>query len=242
MKLLFRRDKEFCLLLYGLLGFVPGRTYLYRKALTHSSLVTGPKRKLACNERLEFLGDAVLCAVTTDYIYKKYGRESEGFLSKARSRVVCRENLNTLAIKIGLDRLVHAGDVFHSHNSNVYGNAFEALIGAIYLDKGFEGCSRFILDKVYNPHLDIDVIAKSDNNYKSKLIEWSQKEHREILFSLCSEERRGDSQFFVSEVFVDGVLCGRGEGFSKRESQQCAAKKALQQIMCNAPDIVSVLR
>lgn len=234
IKLLFRKDKEFCLLLYNLLDFLPDRTYLYRRALTHSSIVSGHKRKLDCNERLEFLGDAVLGAVTTDYVYKKYGREHEGFLSKTRSRVVCRENLNILAINIGLDKLVNVGEIPYSHNNYIYGNAFEALIGAIYIDKGFEQCRKFIIEKVYIPFLDIEAIAKSDNNYKSRLIEWSQKEHREVVFSLQSEDLRSEGAFFVSNVFVDGVLFGCGEGFSKRESQQNAAKKALQQIMCNA--------
>lgn len=230
MKLLFRKDREFCLLLYDLLGFVPKRVNLYRMALTHSSLISGHNRKLYSNERLEFLGDAVLSAVTADYLYRRYRKEREGFLSKSRSRVVCRESLNNLALEIGLDKLVHVGDISHSHNSYIYGNAFEAVVGAIYLDKGYEHCCKFLLEKVFINSLDIDSIVKSDKNYKSRLIEWSQKEHRDVSFSLLSEEQRNDGYFFISEVLVDGEILGRGEGFSKRESQQYAAKMALRHI------------
>ena len=204
---------------------------VYRIALTHSSLISGHNRQLYSNERLEFLGDAVLGSVTADYLYKRYRKEREGFLSKSRSRVVCRESLNALALEIGLDKLVHVGDIVLSHNSYIYGNAFEALVGAIYIDKGYEQCRRFLLNKVFDKVLDIESVVKSDKNYKSRLIEWSQKERHEVLFQLLSEEQRHDGLYFISEVVVDGKPMGRGEGFSKRESQQCAAKNALQQIV-----------
>lgn len=238
MKLLFRKDKEFCLLLYRMLGFMPNNLHLYRKALTHSSLITGHKHKLSNNERLEFLGDAVLSAVTSDYLYLNYSREREGFLSKSRSRLVCRENLNALAFEIGLEKLVHIGDIAHNHNNYIYGNAFEALIGAVYLDKGYETCRRFILERVFSCLPDMESVICQDKNYKSRLIEWSQKERRVVTFSLLSEERRTDGCYFVSEVLVDGEVAGLGEGFSKRESEQQAAMQALEQLNENVFETV----
>lgn len=217
---------------YSLLGFVPRDIKHYKKAITHSSQAVGSKRKLACNERLEFLGDAVLTSVASDYLYKKFGKEREGFLSKARSRLVCRESLNDIALKIGLDKIVRVSELGNQHNSYVYGNAFEALIGAIYIDRGYKYCRTFLFEKVFDAIADIESLLVSDNNFKSRIIEWSQKEHRQVSFVLCSEEIRHNGPYFISEVYIDGVVMGRGEGFSKRESQQRAAQEAIERMKC----------
>lgn len=224
------KDRESYSLLYEILGFLPGSLQPYKMALTHSSLVMSHKKKLHCNERLEFLGDAVLGSITADYLYKRFRKEREGFLSKSRSNLVCRENLNAVAIGIGLDKLVHASDLPQQHNNYIYGNALEALVGAIYIDKGYDCCRRFILEKVFIGMPDMDAVAKNDKNHKSRLIEWAQKERRTVDFVLVSEENRIDGCYFVSEVVVDGDVYGRGEGFSKRESQQHAACEALCRI------------
>lgn len=213
-------------MLYSILGYVPKDMSLYRMAMTHSSSSSGA-RKIACNERLEFLGDAVLSSVISDYLYSSFSKEREGFLSKSRSNLVCRETLNELAVGIGLDRFLVVCGQQHLHNNYVYGNALEALIGAIYIDRGYKQCRRFLLDRVFSRHLDIEAVVKSDKNYKSRLIEWSQKNHRKVEFRLVSEELRKDGAFFVSEVYVDDELCGTGDGFSKRESQQKAARQAI---------------
>lgn len=215
------------MLLYSILGFVPGNVRLYKTAMTHSSSATG-NRKLACNERLEFLGDAVLSSVTADFLYSKFRREREGFLSKSRSNLVCRERLNELALEIGLDKFVTACGLPRQHNSYVYGNALEALIGAIYVDKGYKYCRRFLLNKVFSRLSDIDAVVKSDKNYKSRLIEWCQKNHKEADFRIVFEEIRKDGAYFVCELFVDGGSCGNGEGYSKREAQQKAARQAIE--------------
>ncbi len=196
-------------------------------ALTHSSQLFGTGRKLVCNERLEFLGDAVLSSVISDYLYSKFRKEREGFLSKSRSNLVCRERLNELALEIGLDRFVRANNTENHHNSYIYGNALEALIGAIYIDKGYKYCRAFLLERAFSKQ-DIDALARNDKNYKSRIIEWAQKGHRKIIFNLVSEEQRKDGAYFVSEVLIDGECYGRGEGFSKRESQQKAAFEALK--------------
>ena len=198
-------------------------------AMTHSSSATG-SRKLACNERLEFLGDAVLSSVTADFLYSRFRREREGFLSKSRSNLVCRERLNELAIEIGIDKFVSACDLPHQHNSYIYGNALEALIGAIYVDKGYKYCRRFLLDRVFSRLTDIEAVVKSDKNYKSRLIEWSQKNHREVEFCIVSEELRKDGAYFVCDVCVDGEVCGHGEGYSKREAQQKAARLSIEKL------------
>lgn len=230
IRLLFRKDKESYSLLYSLLGFWPRNIKPYKMALTHSSCATG-KRKLTCNERLEFLGDAVLSSVAADYLYHRFGREREGFLSKSRSRLVCRESLNDIAVKIGLDKIVEVSELGHQHNSYVFGNAFEALVGAIYIDRGYDYCRLFLLERVFGAIPDVESIIVSDNNFKSRLIEWSQKEHRQVSFVLCSEEQRSDGPYFISEVLVDGEIKGHGEGFSKRESQQRAAQEALGYVL-----------
>lgn len=198
--------------------------------MTHSSQVSGSGRKLVCNERLEFLGDAVLSSVTADYLYSNFQKEREGFLSKSRSNLVCRERLNELALEIGLDRFVHACGAENHHNNYIYGNALEALIGAIYIDKGYKYCRSFLIERVFAKLDNMDTVLRSDKNYKSRIIEWAQKTHRVVVFNTICEEQRKDGVFFVSEVLVDGEPCGTGEGFSKRESQQNAARIALETI------------
>lgn len=230
IRLLSYKDRESYLLLYSILGYVPNDIRLYRMAMTHSSSFTSGSKKLACNERLEFLGDAVLSSVISDYLYSNFSKEREGFLSKSRSNLVCRETLNELAIEIGLDRFIEICDLPHQHNNYVYGNALEALIGAIYIDKGYKQCRRFLLDRVFSRHLDIEAVVRLDKNYKSRLIEWGQKSRHNVEFRLVSEELRKDGAFFTSEAYVDDVLYGTGDGFSKRESQQKAARQALSKI------------
>ena len=199
-------------------------------AMTHSSSSLSGSKKLGCNERLEFLGDAVLSSVISDYLYSNFKKEREGFLSKSRSNLVCRETLNELALGIGLDRFLTACGLPAQHNNYVYGNALEALIGAIYIDRGYKQCRRFLLDRVFSRHLDIESVVVADKNYKCRLIEWTQKTHKAIEFKLVGEELRKEGAYFVSEVYVDGEYCGTGDGFSKRESQQKAARQALEKL------------
>ena len=226
IRLLSCKDRESYLLLYSILGYVPGNINLYRMAMTHSSSTTGGK-KLHCNERLEFLGDAVLSSITADFLFSNFKKEREGFLTKSRSNLVCRQSLNELAIEIGLDKFVTACGLPQQHNNYVYGNALEALIGAIYLDKGYKQCRRFMLDRVFARLDNIDSVVRTDKNYKSRLIEWAQKNHRVVEFRLVREELLKEGPFFVTDVVVDDAMCGTGTGFSKRESQQKAAKQAI---------------
>ncbi len=231
IRLLFCKEKESYYALYSILGFVPSSLEPYRKALTHSSSThSSAKKMVASNERLEFLGDAVLSSVVSDYLYFRFRHEREGFLTKSRSNIVCRNSLNRLSVELGLDKLLRTDGVELKYKNDIYGNAFEAFVGAIYIDKGYDACRTFLLERVIPIAGDIEQLAKFDNNYKSRLVEWGQKQHKEIIFNLVSEEMRKKGPFFVSEVLVDGEHCGSGSGYSKRMSQQQAAKEALEKI------------
>ena len=211
-------------MLYSILGFVPNNISLYKMAMTHSSSASG-SRKLGCNERLEFLGDAVLSSVTADFLYSNFRKEREGFLTKSRSNLVCRERLNELALEIGLDRFISSCGLQQQHNSYIYGNALEALIGAIYIDKGYSQCRRFLLDRVFSRLNDIEQIVKSDKNYKSRLIEWGQKNHHVVVFRTKGTAMgAGATRSFRCTVLIDNLEVGHGMGSSKKEAEQHAAQ------------------
>lgn len=236
LSLLFRRkDKETYRILYNILGFLPRNLSLYRIALTHSSHSSrSGKKSYMCNERLEFLGDAIIDAVVSDLLYSRYEKEREGFLTKSRSGLVCRETLNDVALKIGLDKLVVAHNTGRQHNSYIFGNAFEAFVGAIYVDRGYKMCKKFLLNRVFGKVVDIEKNIDSNINFKSLLIETSQKRRFSVEFTLVEEKNSAEGQHFTSEVYVCDKLFGVGCGFSKRESQQHAAKEALDKIkMCD---------
>ena len=240
LSLLFRRkDKETYRILYKVLGFLPKDLSLYQTALTHSSHgQRAGKKNFMCNERLEFLGDAIIDAVVSDILYSRYNKEREGFLTKSRSSLVCRETLNAVALELGLDKLVVSHNTGRQHNSHIYGNAFEAFVGAIYVDRGYGMCKRFLLRRVFGKVVDIEKIIGTNTNYKSRLIEISQKRHIPVEFRLVEERNDAGGQFFASEVYVCDKLFGAGSGFSKRESQQNAAKEALDKIkMCDKEKI-----
>ncbi len=232
LSLLFRRkDKETYRMLYSILGFLPKDLSLYTTALTHSSHTpTKSKKKNMCNERLEFLGDAIIDAIVSELLYSRYKKEREGFLTKSRSNLVRRETLNDVAVKLGLDKMVMSHNIGRQHNSYVYGNAFEAFIGAIYLDRGYEKCRKFLLTRVFDKIVNVEKTAISEVNFKSRLIELSQKRHIPVEFKLINEQNDANGQFFVSEVYVGNELFGKGSGYSKRESQQKAAKAALEKL------------
>lgn len=232
IRLFFKKDKESYLCFYKILGFYPGNIHIYEQALLHkSSSIKSDKGRLLNNERLEFLGDAILDAVVADIVYMKFEGKKEGFLTNTRSKIVQRETLNKLAIEIGLDKLIKSSTRTSSHNSYMCGNAFEALIGAIYIDKGYEVCKHFMEGKIINRFIDIDQIAHKEVNFKSKLIEWSQKNKFTISFELIEQSAdAGSNPVFQTEVLVEGASGGTGIGYSKKESQQNAAQMALKKI------------
>lgn len=242
VRLLFRREKKPYLQLKEILGFLPRNIRFYQLALRHKSVAhfereerreRGEKIDKASqlnNERLEFLGDAVLGAVVADILYRHYGNKQEGFLTNLRSKIVCRKSLNQLAVKIGLDKLIqYTGVVTTGHNSFMNGNAFEAFFGAIYLDRGYAYCYRFMEQQVFKRYINVESLSQREENFKSSFIEWCQK--YQYTFKFAEKEiREGKAPKFLSEVRAEGILCGTGQGYSKKESDQVAARDALLRI------------
>lgn len=229
IKLPFRKDKELYRRLYAILGFYPNNIALYKQALLHkSSSVKGENGHLQNNERLEFLGDAILDAIVGDIVYRHFEGKREGFLTNTRSKIVQRESLGKLAVEMGLDKLITSSGQRNSHNSYMAGNAFEALVGAIYLDYGYQQCMRFMEKRILAKIINIDKVAYQEVNFKSKLLEWSQKNriHLEYKDKEQRNEKNGQSMFFT-QVVIEGLDCGQGKGYSKKESQQNASKETL---------------
>ena len=230
IKLPFRKDKELYRRLYIILGFYPKNISYYRQALLHKSLsVKNKNGKFQNNERLEFLGDAILDAIVGDIVYHHFENKSEGFLTNARSKIVQRETLGKLAVEMGLDKLIRYNQhQNNSHNSYMAGNAFEALVGAIYLDYGYDQCMRFMERRILNHIIDIDKVAYKEVNFKSKLLEWSQKNRIKVTYKDLPQQtdKNGASQF-NTVVVIEGIECGQGKGYSKKESQQLASKETL---------------
>lgn len=228
----FSRNRKLVRKLSPIIGFVPTRIRLYEMAFIHKSAsIVMPNGDVINNERLEYLGDAILDAVVADFLFKNFPDKDEGFLTKMRSKMVKRKHLNLLAYRIGLNQLI----VSHTSPVNVtkhlYGNAFEALVGAIYLDKGFRKACLFV-ERIINRYVDIEKLKHSDSDYKSKLIEWAQKKKVEVIFD--SHEEINDinnSPQFVSYIKMMNEELGRGIGHSKKEAEQKAAKSALENIL-----------
>lgn len=227
-----RKGKEPYFSFYQMLGFYPDRIDLYHEALTHrSSSVRAGSGKWINNERLEFLGDAILDAIVADILYKKFVHKKEGFLTSTRSRIVQRETLNKIAVEIGIDKIIITSTRNLAHNTNIYGDALEALIGAIYLDQGYRVAKSFVYETLIKEHINIDTVLKSEVDFKSRLIEWGQKHKVDVAFELVhSSYDEHNNPIFKSIVLVGGQNLGSGKGYSKKESHQKASKKAIKKL------------
>ena len=232
IKLPFRKEKELYLSLYQIIGILPHNLSYYQTALLHKSVAhRNAKGKPVNNERLEFLGDAVLDAVVADIVYKHFQNKREGFLTNTRSKIVQRETMNRVAVELGLDKMVVYSAKLSSHNNHMYGNALEALIGAIYLDQGYEVCYNFIQNVLIKKYVNLETIARKEVNFKSSLIEWSQKNKLEISFDLIESFTDNDGNpVFQTGVTLSDTQIGVGIGYSKKESQQSAAKMAIKKL------------
>lgn len=232
IKLPFRRERELYSSLYRIIGFYPHDISYYKLALMHKSVMRrNAKGKPVNNERLEFLGDAILDATVGHIVYEHFPGKREGFLTNTRSKLVQRSTLNKLANEMGICKLILSSGRNASHNSYMGGNAFEALVGAIYLDRGYDACMRFMKDRILKEMLNIDKVAYKEVNFKSKLIEWSQKNRVKINFKLLNQgqDKKGNPVFkYAAEL--EGIEGCSGEGFSKKESQQLASKLTLEQL------------
>lgn len=232
IKLPFRKEKELFSALYDILGFYPHDISLYKQALLHKSLGRrNEKGKLLNNERLEFLGDAILDAVVGDIVYRHFEGKREGFLTNTRSKLVSRDTLGKLSKEMGIPQLILSAGHTTSHNNYMNGNAFEALVGAIYIDRGYDACMRFMEKRILSHLINIDKVAYKEVNFKSKLLEWSQKNRVKTEFRDLSQTRDSDNNpIFTTQVFIEGLEGCQGTGYSKKESQQKAAKETLQRL------------
>ena len=231
IRLFFRKEKEPYFRFYKILGFYPHNIEIYKQALLHKSSSVKTQGRLVNNERLEFLGDAILDAVVADIVYKKFEGKREGFLTNTRSKIVQRETLNNIAINIGLDKLIKYSSKQSSHNSYMSGNAFEALVGAIYLDRGYKACMKFMEKRIIGQYINLEKISRKEVNFKSKLIEWSQKNKFEIEFRLIGQSLdESQNPIFETQILVENISGGTGKGYSKKESQQEAAHATMTMI------------
>ncbi|MFI3279565.1 MAG: ribonuclease III [Rikenellaceae bacterium] len=221
-------------------GYAPHNIDLYKLALIHksASLVLEDGTSIN-NERLEYLGDAVIESVTSDYLYIQYPRENEGFLTQLRSKIVSRQSLNALAKAIGLDQHMISNANGNFSQKHIFGDAFEALIGAVYLDKGYDFVNRLLINNIYYRYLDIDKMMTSETDYKSRLIEWSQKQHLSIEFRTRNDKDSTQLRpLFYSMVFIGGMEVGHGIGESKKEAEQHAAYSVSQGVSDQAGDTI----
>lgn len=222
------KDKKFYWLLCNRLNIVPGKIKLYEIAFLHrSASVTFSDGTIINNERLEYLGDAILDAVIADYLFKKFPRKKEGFLTQMRSKIVKRSNLDDLARKVGVDELIVSNTSRNIHKKHIYGDAFEALIGAIYLDKGYERTRKYIVNNVIKNYVDLDQLINTEMDYKSRIIEWGQKNKYNVIFETKEEYHELEqSPVFIASIGVGTTTLGCGHGKSKKEAEQNASEQA----------------
>jgi len=232
IKLFSPRGKKFYFSIWMLTGLRPRNISLYRLALTHkSAMLKADDGRLINNERLEYLGDAVLGAIVANELYLRYPKGSEGFLTKTRSRIVNRSHLNEIAYSMGIAEMLETNLQTDPRQTHVLGDALEAVVGAVFLDYGFDDCSKFINNKLIGKHIDLDNLIRKDTNYKSMLIEWAQKYKKNVNFITEEHHSSGNSYpSFISYASVDDEKVGEGKGASKKEAQQNAARTALKRV------------
>ncbi len=224
-------DKELYHSIKNIFGFYPGNIFLYKLAFRHRSAAQEiTKGVKVSNERLEYLGDAVLGSIIADYLFKKFPLKDEGFLTEMRSKIVSREQLNKLSIKLGLDKLIESNsDIYHKSKSAM-GDAFEAFVGALYLDKGYMPTKKILLNRVVKVHYDIDRLENQQLNFKSKLIEWSQKEKQEVEFKLLQEIGQGHKKQYQVEILVNSEPIAKAQDYSIKGAEKIAAEKACNKL------------
>jgi len=230
-KLYLSPNRKYVKSLKNLLGFVPGNLSLYRLAFRHKSVAQNVKKGVKnSNERLEFLGDAVLGSVVAEVLFKLYPYEDEGFLTELRSKIVNRVNLNQLARKLGFEQLIQYDNrmVNSTRQGSLLGDAFEALIGAIYLDKGYDFTRNFLVNHIIKSHIDIHRLEQTETNFKSKLIEWCQRHGKDITFELIENQDGESTKLFTVRASIDGEIMGQGKEFNKKNAEKLAAEKACE--------------
>ena len=221
------KDKNFAKRISSVVGFTPANLSIFKLAFHHKSSSADKTSPLTSNERLEFLGDAILSTIVAEYLFKKYPNGSEGFLTKMRSKIVKRRTLNKIADDMGLDViLLEYNDTRLS--DSMKGNALEALVGAIYLEKGYNMTRQIVIGRILRNHIDIHELEQRDDNYKSQLLEWCQKSGREVDYRLKKKYKFDKRDRFKIAVAVNGEEIASAEAFSKKSAEQSASQQALQ--------------
>ncbi len=217
--------------LKNVLGFAPGKTVLYKTALTHRSLKDKSDEN---NERLEYLGDAVLSAIIADFLFKKYPYREEGFLTEMRSKMVNRNQLNDIAVKMGLKKISYFNKFDSSLKmSQIFGNTLEAVVGAIYLDKGFNKTNQWVMERIIQPYLFLDDLEMLEINHKNKLYGWANKNSKTLEFETLDEHMEAGRRLFTVGAVVDGELLAQGKAYNKKDASQIAAQVAIDKLGLN---------
>ncbi len=227
-----KSDQQLERALKNIFGFKPRNISLYKLAFRHKSVAQPENNGFRhSNERLEYLGDAVLGSCVADFLFKKYPYKDEGFLTEIRSRIVSRQNLNSLSRKLGIDKLVQTSRENQMTGTSILGDAFEAFIGALYLDKGYRFTYRIVVSKIIQNHIDLDELVVKEINFKSKLIEWAQKEKKELEFELAEEtENSRKMRIYHINLRIDNQLIAQGQDYSIKKAEQSAAAQAWEKL------------
>jgi len=224
---LFSPNKAIYNSIKNIFGFYPGNVFLYKLALRHKSATKKKVNGLRINnERLEYLGDAILSAIIADFLFKKYPYETEGFLTDMRSKIVSRAALNKLSLKLGLNSHILSGGSQGKHGKSAGGDAFEAFIGAMYIDKGYEFTKKILIKRIICVHFDMEQLEKTEVNYKSKIVEWSQKNKIDAKFSVIDKIGEKFQKQYVVAVIVDGKEICNAKDYSIKGAEKLAAEKA----------------
>ncbi len=226
--LYFSEDKDLTLRLKPILGFTPARLSLFKTAFYHKSMTNETPGK-PTNERLEYLGDAILSTIVAEYLFKKYPNKDEGFLTKMRSKIVKRQTLNEIADNMGLDVILSEYSM-GKMSSAMLGNALEALVGAIYIEFGYEKTKNYVIRNILMKYLDIIDLETKDDNHKSQLLEWCQKNGKEINFATLAKFKLDKRDCFKVAVIIDGLEISTAEDFNKKSAEQTAANKAIEKL------------
>lgn len=223
-----KEDQKLLTAIRTITGFAPSNLSLYKLATLHTSRAKQTNGFRESNERLEYLGDAILGAAVADYLFKKYPFKDEGFLTEIRSRIVNRDSLNALARKMGINHIVQFDQKNVQLQQVVLGNTLEAIVGAVYLDKGYLRCKKFVIDKLIQPNFDLDVVIQTNINYKSKIIEWTQRNSKAVRFDMVEARKSNNQKEFSIQIFIDEQPYGTGYGFTKKKAEQDAAMKTCE--------------
>ena len=220
------RKSEFEKSVYMLIGYQTTKMVLFHTAFNHRSLKENPSEN---NERMEFLGDAIISSVVAEYLFKKYPYKDEGFLTEMRSKMVNRQQLNHIAIQMGLKKMTRFNKLDGGlKSSQIFGNTLEALVGAIYLDKQYDFTKKWIIEKMIQPYLFMDELEQIDINIKNKIIGWALKQGKQIDFVLADEQLEGRRRLFTINIVIDGEVITSQKGFTKKDASQIAAQKAIE--------------